>query len=65
VRKRYRSKRRACGLCKPNKAGRGIRWRYDEFVDRRQWEREQKLLMAIEKADAILQATTRKGAFGW
>ncbi len=39
MRKRYRKKRRACGLCKPNRRGFAPRWNERELVRLRDWER--------------------------
>jgi hypothetical protein len=40
MRKRYRSKRRACALCKPRKRGWAPRWNDRELIRLRVWERE-------------------------
>jgi len=39
VRKQYKRKRRACGLCKPNKKGLDCRWKPREKMLRREGER--------------------------
>jgi hypothetical protein len=40
MRKRYRSKRRSCGLCKPHKRGLQSRWTAKELEAARLAERE-------------------------
>jgi len=40
VRKRLRSKRRSCPLCKPNKTGHSCRWSDKELEYLRRWEKE-------------------------
>ena len=40
MRKRYRRKRRACSICKPNKRGMAPRWNGRELVMVREWERD-------------------------
>ena len=40
MRKRYRSKRRSCSICKPNKMGFEIRFKVKEFELRKRTEKE-------------------------
>lgn len=40
MRKRYRDKRRSCGLCKPHKRGMASRWPYRELNGLVRAERE-------------------------
>jgi hypothetical protein len=42
MRKRNRTKKRACGVCKPRKRGWTIRWSPRELMLLKEWERERK-----------------------
>jgi len=48
MRKRLRSKRHSCPLCKPNKTGHSCRWSSREFNLLQVWEKEK---FAVLKGD--------------
>ncbi len=50
VRKQYKSKRRACGLCKPHKRGWDQRWTAKEGQRLENAEREMRIVVLDEKA---------------
>ena len=44
MRKRYKSKKRSCPICKPGKCGHAIRWTPRDLMELREWERRRKRL---------------------
>ena len=42
MRKRYKRKKRSCGVCKPCKVGGTCRWKPRDLMLLKEWERERK-----------------------